>query len=143
MTTQQQYLRDAASLLGLTQKGLAERMGVPWSTFEKWLAPEASKSFREMPQMAWRLVRTVIEKDVLAKRLESLTAPPMGGIIHPAPSDEDYDMDDDEFATSKRDILISEYLQARGIYSIEDAPDDMLEAANAEADQVLGKGLDN
>ena len=26
MTTQQQYLRDAASLLGLTQKGLAERM---------------------------------------------------------------------------------------------------------------------
>ena len=58
MTTQQQYLRDAASLLGLTQKGLAERMGVPWSTFEKWLAPETSKSFREMPQMAWRLIRT-------------------------------------------------------------------------------------
>lgn len=143
MTTQQQYLRDAASLLGLTQKSLAERMGVPWATFEKWLAPEASKSFREMPQMAWRLVRTVIEKDALAKRLELLTNPPLGGIINPIPQDEDYDMDDDEFATSKRDILISEYLQARGIFGIEDAPDDMLDAAHAEADQVLGKGQDN
>ena len=143
MTTQQQYLRDAASLLGLTQKGLAERMGVPWSTFEKWLAPETSKSFREMPQMAWRLIRTVIEKDVLVKRLELLTGPPMGGKINLVKQDEDYDMDEDEFATSKRDILISEYRQSQGIYSIEDAPDDMLDAAHEEADQVLGKGLDN
>jgi len=118
-------------------------MGVPWSTFEKWLAPEASKSFREMPQMAWRLVRTVIEKDVLAKRLESLTNPPMGGNIKSIPQEEGYDMDDDELSTSKRDILISEYLQARGIYGIEDAPGDMLDAANAEADQVLGKGRYN
>lgn len=143
MTTQQQYLRDAASILGLTQRDLAERMGVPWSTFEKWLAPDASKSFREMPQMAWRLVRTVIERDVLFSRLSELTNPPMGGIMKTERLNEEYDMDDDDLATSKRDILISEFLQARGIFSIEDAPDDMLDAADAEADKVLGKGNDN
>ena len=93
--------------------------------------------------MAWRLVRTVIEKEVLVNRLCQLTRPPLGGMIHDIPSNQEYDMDNDDFVTSKRDILISEYLRARGIYGIEDAPDEMLDAAHAEADTVLGKGKDN
>lgn len=44
-----------------------------------------------------------------------------------------------EFTTSKRDILIAEYLRTHGTYSIEDATDEQLEAA----DQILGKGNEN
>ena len=67
----------------------------------------------------------------------------MGGIVERAETDEESEMDDDEFATSKRDILIAEFLRAHGIFSIEDAPGDMLDAADAEADKVLGKGKAN
>nr|WP_315240752.1 hypothetical protein [uncultured Albidiferax sp.] len=49
----------------------------------------------------------------------------------------------DEFTTSKRDILISEFLLAHGIHLGEDAPDEILDAANKAADQILGKGNNN
>ena len=142
MTTQQQFLRDTAINLKLTQKELAQRMNVPWATFEKWLAPEGSKSFREMPQMAWRLVRTVVENNALSNRLNRFTNPPMGGTIENIELD-DEDCDMDEFETSKRDILIAEHLRSHGIYNIEDAPDELLDEASDEADKVLGKGKNN
>lgn len=52
-------------------------------------------------------------------------------------------MEHDELATSKRDHLINEYLQERGIFTIEEAPDDFLDNANAEADKTLDAGNDN
>ena len=65
---QQQYLRAAAARLGLTQKQLAQEMGVSLQTLEKWLAPELSSNFRPMPTIAWKMVRTVLEvHSVLAK----------------------------------------------------------------------------
>lgn len=82
MSTQQQLLRDAAALLGKTQRELASQMEVPWSTFEKWLAPEGSKSFREMPAMAWRFVNIIVENHVLRQRLQVLQYPPLGGKLH-------------------------------------------------------------
>ncbi|MEG2048403.1 MULTISPECIES: hypothetical protein [Comamonas] len=76
---QQQYLREAAALLGWSQKALADHMGVPWSTFEKWLAPSESKSFREMPGMAEHFVRLIVENHRLREQIKRLKHPPMGG----------------------------------------------------------------
>lgn len=81
MSWQQQRLRDAAALLGLTQREIAKQMGVPWPTFEKWLAPTESKSFRAMPAMAGRFVNTIVENHVLKQRLQVLRYPPLGGIV--------------------------------------------------------------
>lgn len=47
-----------------------------------------------------------------------------------------------ELTTSKRDFLINQYLLAHGIASVQDAPDELLEAAHADADKVLGDGED-
>lgn len=69
MTTQQTFLREAATSLGLTQKGLAARMGAPWATFEKWLTPSDSGNAREMPEMAWVLVREILAHEKLKARL--------------------------------------------------------------------------
>jgi len=62
---QQEFLREAATTLGLTQKGLAVRMGAPWPTFEKWLLPSESPNSREMPQIAWALVREILAHEKL------------------------------------------------------------------------------
>jgi Mg/Co/Ni transporter MgtE len=50
---------------------------------------------------------------------------------------------DDDSKSSKRDVLVNEHLIALGIMSIDDAPDELIEEANEEADKVLGKGNDN
>ena len=68
MTTQQEFLREAATTLGLTQKGLAKRMGAPWPTFEKWLHPKESPNSRAMPQIAWTLTREIIAHEKLKAR---------------------------------------------------------------------------
>jgi len=83
MTTQQAFLREAAAALRLTQKALAERMGAPWSTFEKWLAPPGSGNAREMPEMAWVLVREIMAHEKLKTKFEKnpankLAIPPIG-----------------------------------------------------------------
>lgn len=65
MTTQQEFLRNATAELGLTQKGLAARMAAPWETFRKWLMPNDSSSYREMPEIAWQLVREILAHEKL------------------------------------------------------------------------------
>ncbi|MFM0416989.1 hypothetical protein [Paraburkholderia aromaticivorans] len=50
---------------------------------------------------------------------------------------------DDDLTTSKREELVAQHLRAPGIFSIEDAPDELLEEADTEADKILGKGNDN
>lgn len=72
MTTQQEFLREAATTLGLTQKGLAERMGAPWPTFDKWLLPKESPNSREMPQIAWTLAREILAHEKLKAKYERL-----------------------------------------------------------------------
>lgn len=68
MITQQEFLRDAATELGLTQKGLATRMAAPWETFRKWLMPSESGSYRDMPEIAWQLVREILENESLKRK---------------------------------------------------------------------------
>lgn len=74
MTTQQEFLREAAKTLNLTQTGLAARMGASWSTFEKWLLPTENASAREMPSIAWQLVREILDHEKL--KLEKGTSAP-------------------------------------------------------------------
>lgn len=64
-STQQEILRDAAKTLGLTQKGLAQRMGAPWPTFEKWLLPPEAVNTRRMPAIAWHLVQEILAHEAL------------------------------------------------------------------------------
>ena len=70
MSTQQDFLREAAKSLGLSQKDFAKRMGAPWPTFEKWLAPSGSNNVREMPAIAWQLVREILEHEKLKKSIK-------------------------------------------------------------------------
>lgn len=67
--TQQAFLREAATTLGLTQKAFAERMGAPWNTFEKWLTPQSSANARDMPEIAWTLVREILAHEKLKAEL--------------------------------------------------------------------------
>lgn len=67
MATQQDFLREAADALDLTQKELAARMCAPWETFRKWLMPVESGSYREMPEIAWQLVREILAHEKLKK----------------------------------------------------------------------------
>lgn len=73
MKAQQVFLRESAAELHLTQKGLALRMSAPWDTFRKWMAPVDSSNYREMPDIAWQLIREILahEKLKLAKKNNS------------------------------------------------------------------------
>lgn len=53
------------------------------------------------------------------------------------------DFKDEDLTTSKRDELISQHLRAAGVFSIEEAPDELLDEAHDEADKILGKGNDD
>lgn len=70
--SQQEFLRNAAKAMGLTQPELAQRMRVPLTTFKKWLLPSSSMNFREMPEMAWNLVRVLQENQRLTAEVERL-----------------------------------------------------------------------
>lgn len=71
--SQQDFLRDAARELGLTQAELATRMRAPWTTFKKWLAPDESDNARAMPEIAWQLVREIILNESLQMQVAALT----------------------------------------------------------------------
>ncbi len=72
MTSQQEFLRETAAALGLTQKALAERMHAPWPTFEKWLLPSGAGSAREMPAIAWQLAREIVAHEKLKGKYDKL-----------------------------------------------------------------------
>lgn len=80
--SQQQFLREAAGRLGLSQADFARRIGAPLSTFEKWMADPQSNRFREMPSIAWSLVREVLEHEDLRSKLnrQKFDNRPLGGI---------------------------------------------------------------
>lgn len=50
---------------------------------------------------------------------------------------------DDDLALIKRDEFIRQYLSDHGIHDIEDAPDELIDAAHAKADITPGVGKDN
>lgn len=71
--TQQEFLRNAAKKLGLSQTALAKRMCAPWNTYKKWQLPNDSDNAREMPAIAWQLVREIIAHEKLKGSKQNLT----------------------------------------------------------------------
>lgn len=70
MSSQQEFLNEMSTELGLTPKALAERMGATWSTFEKWLLPSDARGAREMPSIAWQLAREILAHEKLIAQHE-------------------------------------------------------------------------
>jgi len=58
--TQQAFLRDAITTLGMTRAEFARRISVPIKTLDKWLAPADTSDFRNMPDVVWAYVREVL-----------------------------------------------------------------------------------
>lgn len=58
--SQQEFLRDAMTVLGLTRDQFAERIGAKKRALDNWLLPSDSQEFRTMPDMAWKFVGEII-----------------------------------------------------------------------------------
>ena len=59
--TQQEFLLDAMTRLGMDRKAFCERISVPKRTLEKWLASDESVDKRAMPEMAWSYIKEILE----------------------------------------------------------------------------------
>lgn len=59
-TTQQCFLLEAANTLNLSLPAFAERMGVAYPIFEQWIRLKDEPDSREMPIIAWSLVREIL-----------------------------------------------------------------------------------
>jgi hypothetical protein len=69
--TQQEFLQAAMDELKLGREAFAERIGCPSTTFKKWMAdPGAVANHREMPSIAWSLVREVLAHERLKRHVE-------------------------------------------------------------------------
>lgn len=58
---QQEFLRDAMALLGMTRDEFAVRIGTSRRRLDNWLLPSDSKGFREMDEMAWKFIREILQ----------------------------------------------------------------------------------
>ena len=63
MQAQQEYLRDAMEVLGMTPAAFAKRISVTEKTLDKWLAPNGTADYRNMPEVVWAYVREILEWD--------------------------------------------------------------------------------
>ncbi|WP_396334156.1 transcriptional regulator [Burkholderia anthina] len=61
--TQQEFLRDAMTTLGMTRAEFSKRISVPFKTLDKWLASNDTSDFRNMPEVVWAYVREILEWD--------------------------------------------------------------------------------
>ena len=59
--TQQDFLRHAMEVLGMTREAFAERIGTKKRTLDNWLLPSGSVEFRAMPDMAWKFIREILQ----------------------------------------------------------------------------------
>lgn len=60
LVDQADFLRDAATRLGMTHLQFAERIDTPFRTFGKWLLPQRSDHARNMPHMAWTFIDEIV-----------------------------------------------------------------------------------
>ncbi|HHT8966388.1 TPA: transcriptional regulator [Burkholderia cenocepacia] len=59
--SQQDELRHAMEVLGMTRAEFAARISVPIRTLDKWLLPSESSDFRALPAMGRAYVREILE----------------------------------------------------------------------------------
>jgi predicted transcriptional regulator len=62
--SQQEFLREAMSALGMTRAAFAKRISVPEKTLDKWMAPASTADFRNMPEVVWAYVREILRWEV-------------------------------------------------------------------------------
>lgn len=58
---QQDFLRHAMDVLGMTRGEFAERIGAKKRALDNWLLPSNSAEFRAMPDMAWKFIREILD----------------------------------------------------------------------------------
>ena len=58
--SQQEFLRDAMSRLGMTRKEFAARLNTTERRLDNWLLPFDSGGFREMDSVVWQFVREIV-----------------------------------------------------------------------------------
>lgn len=61
--TQQDFLRHAMSVLGMTREEFAERIGAKKRALDNWLLTSSSAEYRSMPDMAWKFIREILGRD--------------------------------------------------------------------------------
>lgn len=61
--TQQEFLRQAMTTLGLTREQFAKRLGTSKRRVDNWLLPTDSKEFRSMDDMVWNFVREILSNN--------------------------------------------------------------------------------
>lgn len=59
---QQEFLRHAMSELGMTREQFAERIGTKKRALDNWLLSTGSSEYRSMPDMAWKFVQEILDK---------------------------------------------------------------------------------
>lgn len=57
---QQDFLRHAMDVLGMTREEFAERIGAKKRALDNWLLPSSSAEHRAMPDMAWKFIREIL-----------------------------------------------------------------------------------
>lgn len=115
-------LRGALEKLNLDQlRDIVAEYGMdPGRLVMKWTTPE-------------RVVDRIVEMSLTrAHKGDAFRKPPIMEI----------QMKEDATLT-KRDMLLSEFLRKHGVFSIEDAPDELIDAAHKSADEILGEGNDD
>jgi len=50
-------------VLGMTPAAFAKRISVTEKTLDKWLAPNGTADYRNMPEVVWAYVREILEWD--------------------------------------------------------------------------------
>lgn len=66
--TQQEFLREALSKLGMTRAQLAERISPPGESkktkrrIDNWLLPSDSKEFRKIDEVAFRFIQDILSQ---------------------------------------------------------------------------------
>lgn len=58
---QQEFLRNAMTLLNMTRDEFADRIGTNRRRLDNWLLPSNSSGFREMDEMAWKFIREILK----------------------------------------------------------------------------------
>ncbi len=60
--TQQEFLRHAMATLDMTREEFSKRLGMQnQRKLDSWLLPVGSEQYRSMPDIAWTLVREILE----------------------------------------------------------------------------------
>nr|WP_249204664.1 transcriptional regulator [Burkholderia cenocepacia] len=49
--------------LGMTREEFAERIGAKKRALDNWLLPSGSAEYRSMPDMAWKFIREILDRD--------------------------------------------------------------------------------